>query len=102
MAVFDVTGIVLSISDVMPWDRSGHRQRNMWELVHWLSDNVGEYYGRGNEETCTVRVGLGWEIFALYNNKREQPSPDHDCTVSWCVDITDEAKATLFALKWIR
>ena len=68
------------------------------------------YYRRLMEESAkaecqaildTIAIGSGWEIFALHNGKIPKPNSNEDAVVTFHVDITDEAKSTLFALKWI-
>jgi hypothetical protein len=69
-------------------------------MIEWLTENVGEYYGRG--EGNVTRIGCGWEMFTLYNGKSREPTAYEDAVVTYHIDITDEAKSTLFALKWIK
>jgi hypothetical protein len=76
-------------------------------LVNWLSENVGEYYGTGEDHTTPddyrdnsgsskIRIGSGWEIVRDWRG-----DPDGYVEVCWKLDITDEAKASFFALKWV-
>lgn len=89
MAVFDISRKLFGTSK----DPYNH----LPDIVAWLSENVGEYYGKG--EDPVIRIGSGWEIYATRN-----PYDDEDGTggviISFHLDITDEAKSTLFALKW--
>lgn len=62
------------------------------DIRRWLEANVGEYYGRG--EDPVIWIGSGWEI----RTDRRIIYDDH--YISWWVDITDERKFTMFALKW--
>ena len=86
MAVFNITSHVIT----------GGRPR-IESMVEWLTENVGHYYGRGDEEV--IHVGSGWEIVV--------DRIDHDgieggyTETGWLVDITDEPKSMLFALKWL-
>ena len=110
MPVFDISRNILTPdTEYDSYDylnRSGNRDRmsRMNTIIDWMNENVGEYYGRGGlrDENCNIHIGSGWEIFHTFNNKREQPNPDMDAEVKWYVDITDEQKAMLFALKWSR
>jgi len=104
MAVFDITQVVTHTETI--WDRSDSRYKNIKAMVDWLTEHVGEYYGRGDDHTdhdtkgkgsIAIRIGSGWEITRDWKG-----DPDGYVEVWWKVDITDEAKATLFALKWIR
>ena len=104
MPVFDVTRIVTHSDSVM--DRSANRYKNIWAMVDWLDENVGDYYGRGEDHTsdederkghAVLYIGSGWQM-----ERDWKGDPDGYVEVWWHVDITDEAKATLFALKWIK
>lgn len=63
-------------------------------VQQWLVDNVGQFYGRG--EYRVLEIGSGWEIKAV-----EDVSEDGTTYIEFVVDITDEAKATAFALRWL-
>lgn len=84
MAVFDITDYIL-----------GPRNR-LSEVISWLDENVGEYYGRG--EDPVVRVGSGWEIIT----QREYENTEEFTIISWAVDITDPVKSSHFALVWVK
>ncbi len=64
------------------------------DLVHWLDDNVGETYGRGEGDVW--RVGHGWEIVA----KKLSGGFDDYETVNIVLDIDDGPKATWAAMMW--
>jgi hypothetical protein len=70
------------------------------DIRAWLEENVGECDGPGDEHV--INIGAGWELFRMYNGKPEMPDPDHDTSITWHVDITDEKLSTMFALKWIK
>lgn len=108
MPVFDVTRVVTYTDSTMR--RSDQRYRNIKALVDWLTENVGDYYGRGEDHTrdeafpgheyegySVLHIGSGWQI-----DRDWRGDPNGYMEVWWKVDITDEAKATLFALKWIK
>lgn len=97
MAVFDISHIILGGGREDLYTRQVPARFKI--LKEWLNENVGEYYGRG--EDPVTDVGSGWEAFVLRNGSREQPKDDEDCVVSWHIDIADDEKATLFALKWL-
>lgn len=63
------------------------------EMVNWLGENVGEYYGPG--EAPVMHIGSGWEMLVEYVDT------NGDTRISFVVDITNDAKAAHFALKWI-
>lgn len=83
MALFDISNHVLD----------GGRPR-IKEIVAWLTENVGEYYGNGDDPV--IHVGLGWEI--LYHRDVDW---EENYITNWVLDITDDAKSAHFALKWI-
>lgn len=106
MPVFDVTRVVTHSDSI--WDRNDHRFKNIRALVDWLTENVGEYYGHGTDHTredneparkghSVLHIGSGWQL-----ERDWKGDPDGYVEVWWKVDITDEAKATYFALKWIK
>lgn len=85
-----------NLTDNIIWQ--GRRAKE--EIIGWLNDNIGIYYGVGDPERNVIAVGNGWEIRTL----REIEYVDGDeCSVTnWIVDITDDAKSTHFALVWIK
>jgi hypothetical protein len=108
MAVFDITDVVINMGRDYndPYSRPD-RFKNIKTLVDWLSVNVGQYHGTGEDHTTpddfhnnsgssSIRIGTGWEIIRDWRG-----DPDGYVEVWWKLDITDEAKATYFALKWI-
>ena len=106
MPIFDVTRIVTHTESV--WDRNSRRFNNIKAMVDWLTENVGDYYGHGEDHTrepeaddrqgtAVLHIGSGWQL-----ERDWKGDPDGYVEVWWKVDITDEAKATLFALKWIK
>ena len=100
MAVFDITPNILKAHGVYdPYNRDPITLRSaMSSIREWLEDNVGECYGPGDDHVVTI--GAGWEIFRMYDGKPRLPRGDHDTSITWHVDITDEQKAVMFALKW--
>jgi hypothetical protein len=102
MAVFDITHSILAQrGEWNPYDRSGV-SRALCKIEDWLEENVGEYCGGGNDgvNDNVIAIGLGWELFSLYNGKPKRPEYE-DAEVTWHVDITDEQKSVLFGLKWL-
>lgn len=106
MPVFDVTSAVTATDSVM--DRFGVRTKNIQAMVKWLTEHVGEYYGRGEDNTrdpepyekkghSVLHIGSGWQL-----ERDWRGDPDGYVEVWWRVDITNEADATMFALKWIK
>ena len=81
MPVIDITPHILS------------RQNRKNDIVAWLSENVGEYFGRGMYPI--YEIGLGWQIMAT-----EEPCEDSAMAIGWAVDISSPEKATHFILTW--
>lgn len=105
MPVFDVTRAITHTDSV--WERSGRRFQNIKVMVDWLTEHVGEYYGHGEDHTrdseendrqgnSVLHIGSGWQL-----ERGWKGDPNGYVEVWWKVDITDEAKATLFALTWM-
>lgn len=106
MPIFDVSRIVTHTDHV--WERNGRRYQNIKSMVDWLSEHVGEYYGPGDDParddesnnkqgTAVLYIGSGWQL-----ERDWKGDPDGYVEVWWKVDITDETKATHFALTWIK
>jgi hypothetical protein len=108
MPVFDISDIIINMDRDHndPYSRPD-RFKNIMTLVNWLDEHVGHYYGTGedyavpedvrsNSGSSAIRVGSGWEIVRDWRG-----DPNGYVEVWWKLDISDEAKATLFALKWI-
>jgi hypothetical protein len=103
MAVFNVTPNILNHArEYDPFFR-GTISSALAQIEDWLEENVGEYCGPGNDgfNDNVISIGYGWEIFSLYNGKPERPD-NMDAEVTWHVDISDEQKSILFALKWVK
>lgn len=105
MAIIDITKNVSRTDGLFDRDRS----KNIKKLIEWLSENVGEYYGVGEDHTknnplvvitatsgkTVAHIGSGWQI-----ERDWKGDPDGYMEVCWLLDITDDAKATMFALKF--
>ena len=104
MAVFDITPSILNHTHAREYDPYARRTVSsaLCKIEDWLEENVGEYYGPGNDgvNNNVIAIGHGWEVFSLYNGKPNSPEL-MDAEVTWHVGITDDQKALLFALKWI-
>lgn len=79
MALFDISEHIL-----------GNRNR-LPEIINWLTDNVGPFYGRGDDPV--THIGSGWEIVVVRDIDWEE---NH--VISWSVDISDPELSVLFAL----
>ena len=91
MASVDITHHILGFK---PGDwHLGRNRKN--EIVSWLNDNVGEYYGHG--EHPVTDIGSGWEIVVLGSVNVDGVA---EYELGWAVDFADDSKATMFALVW--
>jgi hypothetical protein len=102
MPVFNITTAILNHRrEYDPYARNTVSSA-LCRIEDWLEENVGEYCGPGNDgfNDNVISIGYGWEVFSLYNGKPTRPDR-MDAEVTWHVDISDEQKAILFALKWI-
>lgn len=63
--------------------------KNWVELLHWLQDNIGPVL---HSQPIIFWHGDGWHLHRLVDLASAK-----DC---WEVEINDEKKATLFALRW--
>ena len=102
MAIFNITPSILAHR--VEWDPYIRNTMStaLYQIEEWLEENVGEYYGPGDDgiNNNVIAIGHGWEVFSLYNGKPRRPELG-DAEVTWHVDISDEQKAILFALKWL-
>lgn len=85
MAVFDISNLIIN---------QGRKGKE--ELIDWLTKYVGPLYGSDHDH-LVIAVGQGWEI----RIHRTLDMFTDDLHIGWEVDITDESKSTLFALKWL-
>lgn len=85
MAVFDIGSHVLV----------GGKSK-ITEIIDWLTENVGQYYGRGDDPV--IHIGSGWEMSV----RRQDYDDDngHGTMITWTVDITNDEQSIMFALKW--
>jgi hypothetical protein len=65
------------------------------QMISWLEQNVGEYYGEVEQDRRRAYQGAGWEW-----GTRSETVGDHFQT-TWFVKIDDEAAATMFRLKFL-
>ena len=78
--------------DITEQWRAGHLE----EVIQWLIDNVGPYYGPG--EGNVAKIGSGWELVM---------GGDLDCdgfveveSMKYYVDLNNSKNATWFAMQW--
>jgi len=71
------------------------------QMISWLEQNVGEYYGEVEQERSTAYTGNGWEWGARRETVYSQPYAIGQVQTTWFVKIDDEAAATMFQLKFL-
>jgi hypothetical protein len=101
MIRFDVSDIVLQSDNI--YER--HIPKQGWkELVKWLDANIG---GVINGDVIrhwtdgTVIEGRGWCVECITTTEKDGANDDMQI-ISWDLCIEDEAKATLYALRWVK
>jgi hypothetical protein len=65
------------------------------QMITWLEQNVGEYYGEVEQDRSRTYTGAGWE----WGSRSEVVGDQFQTT--WFVKIDDEAAATMFRLKFL-
>lgn len=69
------------------------------QMITWLEQNVGEYYGEVEQNNSKAYQGAGWE----WGTRSETVFTNTGIGVqtTWFVKIDDEAAATMFKLKFL-
>lgn len=67
--------------------------KNFSEIVQWLQDNVGQLL---HSNPIIFWHGEGWHMRSYYVTSDDRSQNQS----GWCIEIEDEKKATLCALKW--
>ena len=65
------------------------------QMISWLEQNVGEYYGEVEQDRSRAYQGAGWE----WGTRAETAGDQFQIT--WFVKIDDEAAATMFRLTFL-
>lgn len=68
--------------------------KNFAEIVQWLQDNVGRTL---HSQPIIFWHGDGWHMRSYYVTVPDNPNQNRS---GWCIEIEDEKKATLCALRW--
>ena len=91
--IIDISEQVLAHFDNAGRDRSQPSTKK--QMISWLEQNVGEYYGEIAQDYWRAYSGNGWEW-----GTRSVRVGDQSQT-TWFVKIDDEAAATMFRLKFL-
>lgn len=65
------------------------------QMISWLEQNVGEYYGEVEQDRSRAYTGVGWE----WGTRSVLIADQYQTT--WFVKIDDETAATMFRLKFL-
>lgn len=71
------------------------------QMISWLEQNVGEYYGEVEQNDSRAYTGNGWEWGTRWETVYSQPYAIGQVQTTWFVKIDDEAAATMFKLKFL-
>ena len=71
------------------------------QMISWLEQNVGEYYGEVEQNRSRVYTGAGWEWGTRQETVYVHAYAVGKVQTTWFVKIDDEAAATMFQLKFL-
>ena len=69
------------------------------QMISWLEQNVGEYYGEVEQTDSRAYTGAGWEWGTRSETVYQHAYAVAQVHTTWFVKIDDEAAATMFRLK---
>lgn len=91
--IIDISEQVLAHFDNAGRNRSWYSTKK--QMISWLEENVGEYYGEIAQDYWRAYSGAGWEWGTWSVRVGDQSQ------TTWFVKIDDEAAATMFRLKFL-
>ena len=91
--IIDISEQVLAHFDNAGRNRSWYSTKK--QMISWLEENVGEYYGEIAQDYWRVYAGVGWE----WGTRSVLIADQYQTT--WFVKIDDEAAATMFMLRFL-
>ena len=97
--IIDISEQVLAHFDNAGRDRSWYSTKK--QMISWLEENVGEYYGEVEQERSRAYTGNGWEWGTRQETVYSQPYAIGQVQTTWFVKIDNEAAATMFSLKFL-
>jgi hypothetical protein len=71
------------------------------QMITWLEQNVGEYYGEVEQDRSRAYTGAGWEWGTRSETVYQHAYAVAQVQTTWFVKIDDEAAATMFRLKFL-
>ena len=97
--IIDISEQVLAHFDNAGRDRSWYSTKK--QMISWLEENVGEYYGEVEQERSRAYTGNGWEWGTRSETVYTHPGSGSGVQTTWFVKIDDETAATMFKLKFL-
>lgn len=93
--------MVIDITDLIV-----NRSIGWQNLLDWLNDHAGEYYGKAigwpayqssipEYRKDVLEIGKGWQIYGI------SETADQSVSITYQLDIDNTKAATFFVLKWI-
>ena len=72
------------------------------DFYDWLDENIGPMTEKYGFSEPIMRKGQGWEIHTRKSDSEKLNKVTHKSykVISWHLQIEDEQKAMLFALRW--
>ena len=71
------------------------------QMISWLEQNVGEYYGEVEQDRSRAYTGAGWEWGTRQETVYVHAYAVGKVQTTWFVKIDDEAAATMFMLRFL-
>lgn len=71
------------------------------QMITWLEQNVGEYYGEVEQDRSRAYTGAGWEWGSRSETVQQHAYAVAQVHTTWFVKIDNEAAATMFRLKFL-
>jgi len=98
--------VIIDISEqvLVHFDNAGqtrHQSSTKKQMISWLEENVGEYYGEVEQDRSRVYTGAGWEWGTRQETVYLHAYAVGKVQTTWFVKIDDEAAATMFRLKFL-
>jgi len=97
--IIDISEQVLAHFDNAGRNRSWYSTKK--QMISWLEENVGEYYGEIAQDYWRAYTGAGWEWGTRDETVYEHAYAVGQVHVTWFVKLNDEAAATMFRLKFL-
>ena len=97
--IIDISEQVLAHFDNAGRNRSWYSTKK--QMISWLEENVGEYYGEVEQDRNRVYTGAGWEWGTRQETVYVHAYAVGKVQTTWFVKIDNESAATMFRLKFL-